>query len=427
MIYGENTMNKVVDTVVVGGGQAGLATSYLLKQSGIDHLVFDRGRVADTWRKKRWDSFCLVTQNWQCQLPGFPYKGDDPDGFMTREEVIGYLQSYAEFVNPPLKSDVTVGTVRYDESQCLYIVDTSIGSYRAVNVIIAAGTYHNSRIPKVSANLSPEITQLHSSDYKNPESLPKGGVLVVGSGQSGCQIAEDLLQAGRNVHLSVSGAPRIPRSYRGKDILQWANEMGLYDMPVNEHPEGKSIRFKTHPHVTGRDGGHTINLRQLALEGATLYGRLADTQGTRIFFKNDLIESIENADSSEEKFTRTIEEFIQKNGIDAPEDTAPIPKWEPGNVSVEIDLAEEDISSIIWATGYGYDFSWIDAPVFDERGYPIYERGVTDMPGLYFVGLHWMYRWGSGLFYGVRRDAEYIVDHIKSGTENTSHENAINF
>lgn len=407
-------MTRILDVVVIGGGQAGLATSYLLKEKGIDHIVFDRGKVGDTWRNKRWDSFCLVTQNWQCQLPGFPYLGEDPGGFMSKNEIIDYIERYVEHFNPPLMSNVNVNKIYYDYSKALFVVDSSIGTYHARKVVIAAGTYHKNRIPVTADNLSKEITQLHSSEYKNPEALPEGGVLVVGSGQSGCQIVEDLLYAGRKVHLSVSGAPRIPRKYRGKDILQWANAMGLYDMPLNEHPEGKSVRFKTHPHVTGRDGGHTINLRQLALEGALLYGRMDDMVGTNVFFKNDLIESLYNADLSEEKFTKNIDEFIEKNAIDAPLDNTLKPKWEPNREISEVDLEKEGISSVIWATGYSYDFSWIDVPVFDEQGYPIYDRGITDISGLYFVGLHWLYRWGSGLFYGVGRDAEFVVNHIEA-------------
>lgn len=407
-------MNKKHRVIVIGGGQAGLSASYLLKENGIEHVVFDKGRVADTWRKKRWDSFCLVTQNWQCQLPGFPYNGNDPEGFMSKGEVIDYLERYAEHFNPPLKSGVNVDRVYYDDSEEHFTVDTTIGKFNADNVVIATGTYHKNSIPEFARKITNDITQLHSSEYRNPKSLPKGGVLVVGSGQSGCQIVEDLQHAGRRVHLSVSGAPRIPRRYRGRDILKWANEMGLYDMPVHDHPEGYSVRFKTHPHVTGRDGGHTINLRQLAIDGTNLYGRLADAEGTKLIFKNDLIQSLDNAEASHNKMTETIDKFIKKNGIEAPLDNTLKPNWEPGREISEIDLKSEGISSIIWATGYRYDFSWIDHPVFDETGYPIYEQGVTKVPGLYFVGLHWMHRWGSGLFYGVRRDAEHIVSHIKA-------------
>jgi putative flavoprotein involved in K+ transport len=188
----------------------------------------------------------------------------------------------------------------------------------------------------------------------------------------------------------------------------------MYEMPIDNHPEGKSIRFKAHPHITGRDGGRTINLRKLALEGVTLYGRLADIEGNTLFFDDDLNESLLNADNADAKMKKTIDEFIEKNGIDAPEDNNAQPSWEPDQFVSQIDLLKEKIYTVIWATGYKYDFSWIEIPVFDERGYPIYERGVTDKDGLYFVGLHWLHTWGSGLFYSVGQDAEHIVNHLTS-------------
>ena len=402
------------DVIVVGGGQAGLATSYLLKQNGIDHIVFDKGDVGDTWRHKRWDSFCLVTQNRQCRLPGFHYDGDDPHGFMSKDSIVDYLVRYAESFKPALKSRVNVNKVSYDDSKSQFVLDTTIGTYYSNKVIIATGTYQHNRIPTFADKLTTDVKQLHSSEYKNANSLLDGGVLVVGSGQSGCQIIEDLVHEGRKTYLCVGKAGRISRTYRGKDILQWADLLGMYETSVENHPEGKSIRFKAHPHITGRNGGRTINLRKLALDGVTLYGRLADMEGNTLFFDDDLKESLHNADNADAKIRKTIDEFIEKSGIDAPEDNSEHPNWEPHQHVTKIDLLKEQISTIIWATGYKYDFSWIEVPVFDERGYPIYDRGVTDMDGLYFVGLHWLHTWGSGLFYGVGEDAEYIVNHISS-------------
>lgn len=405
-------MSQILSAAVVGGGQAGLSTSYYLKQNSIDHIVLDKGNIGDTWRLKRWDSFCLVTQNWQLQLPGFPYKGDDPEGFMPKNEVIDYLERYAESFGPPIKSGVTVNRIYYDESESLFMLDTTSGTYLARSVVIATGTYQHNRIPSCAGSLSADIVQLHTSEYKNPQSLPEGGVLVVGTGQSGCQVAQDLAYSGRRVYMSVGSAPRIPRRYRGKDILQWADLMALYDLPVDRHEQGTSIRFKSHPHITGRDGGQTIDLRKLALEGITLLGRLSDIEGTKIVLADDLLDNLDRADTADEKMKKTIDEFIEKNGIDAPYEEGVRHEWEPTKHIDEIDLTQENITSLIWATGYGYNFDWIELPVFDDRGYPRYERGITRIPGFYFIGLHWMHTWDSGLFYSVGRDAKHIVNDL---------------
>ncbi len=400
------------EVIIIGGGQAGLSTSYFLKQNGVDHLVLDKGKVGDTWRLKRWDSFCLVTQNWQCQLPGFPYKGDQPEGFMGRDEIVEYLEQYTDHFNPPIKNCCTVNKLYFDDSKSLYVVETTDGELYADNIIIASGTFQKNRIPEYAGNLSSDITQLHSSEYKNPNSLPDGGVLVVGSGQSGCQIAEDLKNAGKNVYLAIGRAPRVPRRYRGKDILQWADQIGMYDIKIDDHPEGKSLRFKAHPHLSGRDGGHTINLRKLGKEGFNLLGRITNIDGYMVFVKDDIQESLNNADEAAAKIKKSIDEYIDKHGISAPLEPPENIEWEPTETIEKLDLMKEDIKTVIWATGYRHDYSWIDIPVFDDRGYPEYERGVTNFPGLYFVGLHWMHTWGSGLFYSVGRDAEYIADQI---------------
>ena len=397
------------EVIVVGGGHAGLATSYLLTEAGIDHVVLDSGAVGDTWRHKRWDNFFLVTPNWQCTLPGFNYDGDDPDGFMDKGEILGFFDRYVRSFDPPLQSHVQVLEIIPGENA--YELRTTAGTFTADKVVIATSNYHQPRIPEIAQSISPEINQLHSSEYKNASSLPDGAVMVVGTGQSGCQIAEDLHIEGRRVHLCVGRAPRVSRAYRGRDVVKWLDEMGHYKITVDDHPEGHAVRFETNHYVTGRGGGHEINLRDFAQQGMKLYGHLSSCEGNRMSFADDLLENLDNADAVALRINRTLDGYIEKNGIEAPADTTEPNTWKPPTVS-EIDVIEEEISSIIWATGYGLDFSWIKAPVFDDTGYPIYYRGVTELDGLYFTGLNWLWTWGSGRIYSAGDDAKFIVEHM---------------
>ncbi|MGD1952888.1 MAG: MSMEG_0569 family flavin-dependent oxidoreductase [Leptolyngbyaceae cyanobacterium] len=402
--------NSHFPVAIIGGGQAGLSISYCLKQRGIDHIIFEKNKVAHSWRSKRWDSFCLVTPNWQCVLPGYPYHGTDPHGFMQRDEIVQYIESYAESFGPLLKEGVEVSHISKPEN--VFHLDTSIGHYVADQVVVATGGYHTPKIPRMAERLPSTVLQLHSSEYKNPESLPEGGVLVVGTGQSGCQIAEDLHLAGKQVHLCVGGAPRAPRRYRGKDVVDWLDQMGYYDMAIDDHPQKESVRTKTNHYVTGRDGGREIDLRRFALEGMRLYGKLDTIQSNDLAFKNDLCHNLDQADAVAESIKQTIDSYIEKNQLDAPVDPPYQAVWEPQTSLLSLDLATANISTVIWSTGYHTDFSWIDVPVFDGKAYPGHERGVTSVQGLYFLGLPWLYTWGSGRFSGIARDASYLADCI---------------
>jgi putative flavoprotein involved in K+ transport len=404
-------MTSCIDTIVVGGGQAGLSVSWHLKQIGQDHVVLDRGRIGDTWRN-RWDSFCLVTPNHLCRLPNFPYDGDDPHGFMLRDEIVDYVYRFAASFDPPYRGGVEVERVSSCDEPGRFRLETSAGEYRAKNLIVTVGTHQHPNIPSWDQQISGGITRLHTRDYRSPAQLPEGAVLVAGSGQSGCQVVEDLLSADREVHLCVGNAGRIPRRYRGRDILDWDVATGYMEMPVEQHPKGTAIRFQAHPHLTGRDGGHTVDLRQLGLDGVRLHGKVLGAEGTTIHLADNLAETLDAVDAFCQAEMDGINAFISKNGLDAPnEDIIPV-DWQPAADSSELDLADAGISTVIYATGFHFDFSWIDLPVFDERGYPCYRRGVTDLPGLYFVGLHWMHTQGSGLFYGVARDAEHVVQYL---------------
>jgi putative flavoprotein involved in K+ transport len=260
--------------------------------------------------------------------------------------------------------------------------------------------------------LPDHILQVHSSKYKNPESLPEGAVLVIGTGQSGCQIAEDLHLAGRKVHLCVGSAPRSPRRYRGKDAVEWLDLMGYYDLSIDQHPQKEKVRSKANHYLTGRDGGREIDLRRFALEGMQLHGRLKNIASNKLEFFNDLKQNLDGADAVSESIKKTIDNFIAKNNLDAPLETPYQPVWQPAMDIPDLDLAEANITTVIWCTGFQSDFSWIEIPVFDGKGYPCHDRGVTDIKGLYFLGLPWLYTWGSGRFSGVARDATYLADYI---------------
>ena len=403
-----------VPAVVVGGGQAGLSTSYCLKEAGIEHLVFEKSRIGSSWRTQRWDTFCLVTPNWQCQLPGYPYAGPEPEGFMKNDDIIRYLEGYAASFQPPVLEDVQVLSVERDEVDRAFLVSTSVGLFRADSVVVATGGYHVPRIPELAKRLPPDVVQLHSADYRNPHSLPAGEVLVVGTGQSGCQIAEDLHLAGRTVHLCVGPAPRCARRYRGKDVVEWLHEMGHYDMPIDQHPSKEQARDKTNHYVTGRDGGRDIDLRRFATEGMRLYGRLNDVTGTVLRFGSDLKQNLDQADAVAESIKTTIDNYIAANGIKAPMEPRYQPVWQPEKIVTELDYVVADIRTIIWSMGYHSDYRWIELPIFDGKGYPGHQRGVTGVPGIYFLGLPWQYTWGSGRFSGVADDARFLAECIEA-------------
>ncbi|MCY7278553.1 MAG: MSMEG_0569 family flavin-dependent oxidoreductase [Phormidesmis sp. CAN_BIN44] len=407
-------MKTHYSVVVVGGGQAGLSISYCLTQRGIDHIVFEKHTIGHAWRSSRWDSFCLVTPNWQCTLPGHPYQGDDPNGFMQKDDIVNYIETYAASFNPPVKEGVAVLRVSRNDDRGIFDVTTSIGEVTADQVVIAAGSYHRPKVPRMAERLPADIVQLHSSQYKNPRSLPDKSVLVVGTGQSGCQIAEDLHLAGKKVHLCVGGAPRSPRRYRGKDAVDWLEEMGYYDLSINEHPQKEKVRSKANHYLTGRDGGREIDLRRFALEGMQLHGRLKTVGDRGLDFWGDLKQNLDQADAVSESIKKTIDEFIAKHQIQAPTEPPYQPVWEPENDILTLDYEQANIGAVIWSTGYESDFSWVELPVFDGKGYPGHDRGVTQLEGLYFLGLPWLYTWGSGRFSGVARDANYIADYIAS-------------
>lgn len=400
------------EVAIVGGGQAGLSMSYYLQQAGIGHIVFEKHVQAHAWRTQRWDAFSLVTPNWQCQLPGHPYAGDDPHGFMRREQIVDYLDGFIAKVNAPVREGVEVHDVT-PLAGGGFALRTSIGDTSAGQVVVASGCYQEPIVPRLAERLPADIVQLHSADYRNPESLPAGAVLVVGSGQSGAQIAEDLHLAGRQVHLATGDAPRCARFYRGRDVVDWLADMGYYDKSVSEHPLREGVRDNTNHYVTGRDGGRDIDLRAFALQGMRLYGTLTGLDGAQVAFAPNLKANLDQADAVYNRINASIDKWIKTNAIAAPPASAYVSPWDPDPVHANtLDLRAEGIAAVIWCIGFHPDFKWVNAPVFNGRGHPVHARGVSGQPGLYFLGLPWLHTWGSGRFSGVARDAEYLASHI---------------
>lgn len=414
--------------VIVGGGQAGLSTSHFLQQHGIAHIVFEKNRVAHSWRNDRWDTFCLVTPNWQCRLPDFPYPGDDPQGFMLKDQIVDYVEAFARKIAPPIVEGVAVNHVVRGKSGRLE-VSTSAGAFTTDHIVVATGGYDIPIVPAYAASLPAHIHQVHSVDYRNPESLPAGEVLVVGSGQSGVQIMEDLHLAGRKVHLCVGPAPRSPRVYRGREATEWLMDMGYYELTVDRHPLGEKAREKTNHYMTGRDGGHEIDLRKFARDGVKLYGSLANIQGSTLEFLPDLTANLDDADEVYVSIRNDIDKYIAAHGIDAPEEPAFSKVWAPEADPLSVDCAAAGITTIVWAIGFRPDYRWIELPAFDGRGHPKYQRGVSPVPGLYFLGLPWLHTWGSGRFLGIADDARHlagvIAERIAQGVEAVPPEAAV--
>src|SRR5487761_41747 len=405
--------------IVIGAGQAGLAMSYCLTGHGIDHLVFERNRIGHEWRERRWDSFCLVTPNWQCRLPGYPYQGGDPDGFMTKDEIVAYVEGYAASFAPPVAEHTEVTRLRRADGR--FGISTSRGDFTADQVVLATGPYHSPAVPRMAERLPAGVTSLHSSQSRSPGALPDGAVLVVGTGQSGCQIAEDLHLAGRQVHLAVGSAPRVARRYRGRDVVAWLDEMGHYDRGVDQFDDADALRLRANHYVTGRDGGHDIDLRVFAREGMRLYGRLTAIDAAQAGFAPGVASSLDQADAVSESIKDSIDAFIAGRGITAPAEARRPPAWQPPREPRELDLVAAGISAVIWSTGYRTDYRWVEVPVFDGRGYPAHTRGVTSVPGLYVLGLPWLYTWGSGRFSGIARDAGHLAEHIRSSARQRDH------
>ncbi|MGO4858503.1 flavin-containing monooxygenase [Arthrobacter sp. 2MCAF14] len=404
-----------IDTLVVGGGQAGLATSYFLSRAGVEHFVLERRAALGGAWQDRWDAFVLNTPNFSLDLPGMPYVGPEPEAFMARDNAVHYFRNYARRIDAPVRTGTEV--TRISTSDGGFSVETSDGSWRARNVVLATGAYQIPKVPAPAAGLPASVLQLHTHDYRNPEQLPDGAVLIVGTGQSGGQIAEDLLAAGREVHLAVSMCPEAPRRYRGHDILYWLLQAGIHgpEYGVNALTVGQlpspAARFACNPLLSGTDGGHDIHLRELGRKGVRLHGHLEAADDGELTFTDDLPERLATVEAGfGQRMGRALDAYIAAAGIDAPEHLpAPADDWLPVASPALLNLAAENISSVLWATGYKLDLGFVDIPVLDAWSYPRHVRGVTEQPGLYVVGLPWLTGHYSSIVGGVGVDAEYVA------------------
>jgi putative flavoprotein involved in K+ transport len=398
-----------VETLIIGGGQAGLTMSHMLSRFGCPHLVVERGRIAERWRSERWDGLRFQFPNWSVKLPDFPFPCEEPDGFATSGEIVAYLEGYAQLVKPPIRCGVEVTGLRRSSDGAI-LVQTSAGPIAARNVVIATGPYQRPVVPRL-LDEDRQLLQVHASAYKLPEQLPSGAVLVVGSGASGAQIAEELARAGRHVYLSVGRHKRMPRRYRGRDLIWWLAEMGLDRMPVEKRGSDATL-----PLITGAYGGHTIDLRAFAAHGVTLLGRLRSADSNALEFAADLGDSIAYGDTAYAAFLDLVDDYVTRVKMSLPEEPAARYRLpDPPCITTpmrRLDIQEAGLRSVVWATGYTFDFGWVDLPVLDANGAPTHVHGVSSVPGVYFIGLPWLSRMNSSFLSGVGEDAARIAAHI---------------
>ena len=382
--------------------------SHMLHQRSRPHLVLERHRIAERWRTERWDGLHFQFPNWSVRLPDFPFPQVDPDAFAANREIVDFLDAYAAFVAPPIRCGVAVTALRKGDGGSGFVAETSQGQVEAANVVVATGPYQRALMPDLLTGS--DIFQVHASRYRAPVELPAGAVLVVGAGASGAQIAEELVRAGRRVFLSVGQHRRMPRRYRGRDLIWWLVTMGIDRIPVEKRGPPAPL-----PLITGAYGGHTIDFRDFAAQGITLLGRAESARDGVMTFADDLSATLADGDAAYAGFLDRVDDYIARERLDLPMDPAARARLAtPHNVQPErrLDLRAAGIGAVIWSTGYGFDFGWIDLPVLDATGAPRHQQGVTELPGLYFLGLQWLSRMSSSFMSGVGDDAARLADHI---------------
>lgn len=401
-----------IDTVVVGGGQAGLAMSEHLTGCGIPHLVLERHRIAERWRSERWDSLVANGPAWHDRFPGLEFAGMDGDAFPSKEDVADYLVAYAEMIAAPVRCGVEVTDVRRNAGGPGFRVETSKGVIEAINVVAATGPFQQPAIPPLVPG-DTDVLQIHSSAYRNPEQLPEGGVLVIGAGSSGTQIADELMQAGRRVYLSVGPHDRPPRRYRGRDYVWWLGVLGKWDI----EPPAATTQHVTIA-VSGVSGGFTIDFRRLAAQGMTLVGMTNGFDDGVMCFAPDLADNIARGDANYLSLLDEADAYVARNNLNLPEepharDIDPDPDCVADPI-LALDLTQAGIGTIIWATGFSVDFSWLKVDAFDDEGRPKHQRGVAAERGIYFLGLPWLSQRGSSFIWGVWHDAKHLAGHIST-------------
>lgn len=399
-----------IDTLVVGAGQAGVAMSEHLTHHGVPHLVLEKKRIAEAWRSGRWDSLVANGPAWHDRFPGMMFSGCDADSFVAKEQIADYFTAYAKTFNAPIRTGVEVFSAERLDGRPGFRVETSQGIIEAQRIVAATGPFQRPTIPAIAPQDS-AVHQIHSAQYYNPQQLPEGGVLVVGAGSSGVQIADELRRAGRAVWLSVGAHDRPPRRYRQRDFCWWLGVLGLWDAPANQ-PGKEHVTIA----VSGAQGGNTVDFRQLAHQGITLVGQTQSFTEGKAFFRDDLADNIRLGDASYLALLDAADDYIARNGLTLPEEPEarfflPDPDCLTQPLA-ELDLQKAGVRSIIWATGYTTDYRWLKVNAFNEQQRPQHYRGVSSEPGVYFLGLPWLSRRGSTFIWGVWHDAKYIADQI---------------
>ncbi len=400
-----------IHTVIIGGGQAGLAMSRCLAERGIEHVVLERGRIGERWRTQRWDSLRLLTPRWMTRLPGHRYSGTDADGFMGKNEVVDFLTGYARFIDAPVQTGVTVLSVACRDGR--YRVLTTRGDWTARNVVLATGYCDKASIPAMARGTSPEITHVAPNRYRNPAQLPEGGVLVVGASATGIQLASEIARSGRKVILSTGRHIRLPRNYRDRDILFWMDRAGVLSQRFDRVPDLGASRRQPSLQLVGTHPARSLDLNTVQDEGVRVVGRLRELEGCRAGFATDLVETVEHAEAKLQRQLDLIDRHIVVNGMQYafPHGQRPDPirvPLCPGGLN----LRREGIQTILWATGYRRDYSWLQVPVLNASGELIHRGGITPAPGLYAMGLNFMRRRNSSFIDGVGRDAAELADHL---------------
>ncbi len=407
-------MLRRTDTIIIGGGQAGLAMSRCLSDRGIENVILERGRVAERWRSERWDSLRLLTPNWHSRLPGFQYQGPDPDGYMTMPEVIGFFERYAASFQAPVEDGTTV--LRVETGPRGYRVETDRGGFGARNVVLATGYSDVPYVPRLSSDLAEDILQLTPTRYRNPEKLPRGGALVVGASSSGIQLADEIHRSGRPVTLAVGRHTRMPRCYRGKDILWWLDRMGLFDEKVEDLRDEERSRRQPSLQLVGRPDRRSLDLPSLEAMGVRLVGTAKRASGFRVFLADDLVAHTAAADVKLARLLLRIDDFIARERLSSevgePEPFVPF-HW-PAPAPTELDLRAAGIETVVWATGFHRSYPWLKVPVLDERGEIRHRGGITEAPGLYALGLQFLRRRKSNFIDGVGDDAFELAEHIQT-------------